>query len=91
MVIKLWRLLWSLSQSSKALHLLILMIATATHPVQNLIVDGSPRWEVYRTVPVEAAQAAAGAADAPGASAPSAVQSVRPSLLLHPQSHAIAL
>ena len=91
MVIKLWHLLWSPRQSSKALHLLILMISTATHPVQNLIVDGSPRWEVYRTVPVEAAQAAAGAADAPGASAPSAVQSVRPFLLLHPQSHAIAL
>lgn len=61
--------------------LLGLVIPTAACPVQNLIVDGSPRWEVYRTVPVEAAQDVAGAADAPNVPAPSAVRSVRPSWL----------
>ena len=27
--------------------------------VQNLVIDGSPRWEVYRTVPVDAPAGAA--------------------------------
>ncbi|KAK9837483.1 hypothetical protein WJX81_005889 [Elliptochloris bilobata] len=36
---------------------------------QNLIIDGSPRWEVYRTVPVEA-QAGLGDSSTPAATTP---------------------
>ena len=59
----------------------VLALPATAWTTQNLIVDGSPRWEVYRTVPVEAAQAAADASAAPGTAAPSAVLSVRHSFI----------
>jgi len=33
---------------------LVVMVRSLWTPVQNFIIDGSPRWELYRTCPVYA-------------------------------------